>query len=426
MTIPDLILTANKNLLTNKVRTILTILAIFVGALSIAITAGLSSGVKTYINDQVEQFKQPGVLTVRKNFDILSAVGISSSVDNEKLEKYKPVDEVIPRISKNQASNFKKDFPDLKQVLPSYNIIPEYVKLGASNDKYTMTISEYISTTDYNLAFGKTPTSNDEITISSKTAKSFGYNEIQNSIGKTLNITYLDVTRVEYIKTLKIVGVLNTSLINDNLNLVSPEYNTQVNNEVNNTNLDARDNYYAVTFVFDKNISESRLSEVKSKLNEQKLIGETSVESIKPVLQVIDQISLVLYIFGAVVLLASLFGVINTLLMSILERTKEIGLMRSLGMSQRGIFTIFSLEAMSLGFWGSFLGCLVISLGSIFVNNYASQNLLKGAVGYKLIYLDPLSWLAIMSGVMLITFIAGVLPSIKASKQNPITALRSE
>ena len=66
----------------------------------------------------------------------------------------------------------------------------------------------------------------------------------------------------------------------------------------------------------------------------------------------------------------SLFGIINTLLKSVQERTREIGLMKAMGMGGRSIFSLFSAEAVIIGFLGSAIGSLVaIGLGSVISSN---------------------------------------------------------
>jgi putative ABC transport system permease protein len=432
MTIPDLILTANKNLLTNKVRTILTILAIFVGSVALAFTAGINNGARTFISDQTNQVKADGILQVQPTSGSVEAQLGNAFQSSDNLTEYKeddvsinPID--IPKVTQEDIVKFKSEFKDLKEVIPYYNVTPTYIQSDSASTKYKMSTSSLnVENIVYNIEYGRAAKSQNEITISQKTRNTLGYKESKNAIDKKIILTYLSSEGVEIKKSLNIVGVLEKSLINNDLNLVTPEYDKVVNDEINKNNPEIKNKYYFVFLVFNKDISSERLDEVKTRLTEIKFKGETFIESNKILFQIIDTITNVLYAFSAIVLLASVFGVINTLLMSILERTKEIGLMRSLGMSQKGVFTIFSLEAISLGFWGSFIACLLVFLLSFPLNYYASQNWLKDFNGYSLINLPIISTLQIIAGVMFITFIAGVLPSIKASKQNPITALRSE
>lgn len=145
-----------------------------------------------------------------------------------------------------------------------------------------------------------------------------------------------------------------------------------------------------------------------------------------PAEQVIDAITYVLIFFGAIALLAASFGIINTLYMAVQERTKEIGLMKAMGMRANRIFMLFSFEAILLGFWGSLIGVLVaMGVGQI-INKIASNSFLKDLPGFTLTAFPIVPMLLIMLLIMLIAFLAGTLPARRAAKQDPIAALRYE
>ena len=134
----------------------------------------------------------------------------------------------------------------------------------------------------------------------------------------------------------------------------------------------------------------------------------------------------VLNFFAIIALVAASFGIVNTLLMAVQERTKEIGLMKAMGLGGGKIFLLFSIEAILLGFWGSLLGSLAgIGVGMI-ANSYASSTFLKDLPGFSLTSFSVLSVAAIMLIIMAIAFIAGTLPARRASRKNPIDALRYE
>jgi len=128
----------------------------------------------------------------------------------------------------------------------------------------------------------------------------------------------------------------------------------------------------------------------------------------------------------AIALLAASFGIINTLLMAVQERTREIGLMKAMGLGRNKIFMLFSIEAVLLGFWGSLLGSLAgIGIGQV-VNRIASDTFLKDLPGFNLTEFSPQSVAVIMLIIMSIAFIAGTLPARRASQKDPIEALRYE
>jgi putative ABC transport system permease protein len=139
-----------------------------------------------------------------------------------------------------------------------------------------------------------------------------------------------------------------------------------------------------------------------------------------------DAIILVFTIFGGIALLAASIGIINTLFMAVQERTREIGLMKAMGLGKGKIFLMFSIEAISLGFWGSAIGVGVAYLAKAIINPIAADTFLKDLPGFHLMEFDilTLAWLILL--VMAIAFLAGSLPARRAAKKDPIEALRYE
>jgi putative ABC transport system permease protein len=154
--------------------------------------------------------------------------------------------------------------------------------------------------------------------------------------------------------------------------------------------------------------------------------GTTVADQLGTFTTVVDGIILVLNAFALIALLAAGFGIINTLLMSVQERTREIGLMKAMGMSGGRIFTLFSTEAVFIGFLGSAIGAAVgIGVGSL-VSSVLAGGLLAGLPGLQIVAFDPVSIGSVLALVMGIAFIAAVLPASRAARQSPIESLRYE
>jgi putative ABC transport system permease protein len=188
-----------------------------------------------------------------------------------------------------------------------------------------------------------------------------------------------------------------------------------------------REQYIAAVAVVENGLSQDELNAVRDEVND--LGGYRAVtvqDQIGTISDVINAITIALIGFGAVALLAASFGIINTLLMSVQERTKEIGLMKAMGMSRRKVFALFSIEAILIGFWGSLISVLAaIGVGNL-ISNIASDTFLADLEGFVLLQFPILSVLAVMIVVMLIALLAGTLPARRASKKDPIEALRYE
>ena len=125
---------------------------------------------------------------------------------------------------------------------------------------------------------------------------------------------------------------------------------------------------------------------------------------------------------GAVSLLVAAIGITNTMMMSIYERTKEIGVMKVLGCDMRNIQEMFLLEAAYIGFLGGIAG-LVLSYAISFIIN----KLVAASGNFSQLSLIP-PWLAGAAVVfaVVIGMVAGFFPSRRAMKLSPLAAIRNE
>jgi len=90
------------------------------------------------------------------------------------------------------------------------------------------------------------------------------------------------------------------------------------------------------------------------------------------------------------------------------------------------VFSLFAIEAALVGFWGSVVAVGAATGVSLLIDNWASSNFLKDFEGFTLLVVDPMGAAFVVGLIMLIAFVAGTFPAIKASRLNPIDALRSE
>ncbi|MDD2445314.1 MAG: ATP-binding cassette domain-containing protein [Clostridia bacterium] len=137
---------------------------------------------------------------------------------------------------------------------------------------------------------------------------------------------------------------------------------------------------------------------------------------------IIDSISIVLIAFVAVSLIVSsiMIGIIISI--SVIERTKEIGVLRSLGASKRDVRRVFTAESLIIGFSAGMFGILTTLLLSIPANIIITN--VTGLTNITTLPLLAGGILIVLS--MVLTFIAGLLPSKNASKKDPVIALRIE
>ncbi len=169
-----------------------------------------------------------------------------------------------------------------------------------------------------------------------------------------------------------------------------------------------------------------KIAAAKEKLDEKGYSAETIADQQKRQYDAIAIIQIGLNLFAFIALLAASFGIINTLVIAVLERTKEIGLQKALGMGRGKIFLLFSIESILIGFWGAAAGIIGGIIAGTIINFFVARTYLESFEGYSIFVFRIISLLLVMFLVCAIAFVAGVFPALRASRLNPIEALRYE
>lgn len=138
---------------------------------------------------------------------------------------------------------------------------------------------------------------------------------------------------------------------------------------------------------------------------------------------IINAVTYVLIAFVSISLIVSSIMIAVITLISVMERTKEIGILRAMGASKRNVSSIFNAETFIIGLLSGFIGVGVSSLLTIPINNLIHK--LTDVYDINAVLnLKPALILVLIS--VLLTMLAGFIPSKKAAKQDPVIALRSE
>ena len=419
----DLIRIANRNLFRNKLRTFLTVAAIFVGSFTLTMTNGLGDGIRAYIETQVKNVESDRVILVRRKIELPEAETGSLAA-----QEYEDGDRggvnFDPRsilVTRTQMEAAVKGLDGVKSVTPRYDMAGEYITLDGEKKYKVMLgmISEGITT---KTEAGRSISGPGEMVLPFELAKTLDP-KVENLIGKTATVAFKTKDNEITTMPLRIVGVATKGLMTNFATFVDASTAQQIHGM--QTSEGDTDKFTGFSVQMESPDTE-KIAAAQRQLAEKGFEGDTFADTQQRVYDAIGIFKIAMGLVAAIALLAASFGIINTLVIAVIERTKEIGLQKALGMGRGKIFAIFSLEAILIGFWGALLG----TLGGIAVGVIANQVLITAYAesfeGFTLFVFTLPSILTVMVLVSAIAFFAGVLPSIRASRLNPIESLRYE
>ena len=159
--------------------------------------------------------------------------------------------------------------------------------------------------------------------------------------------------------------------------------------------------------------------------DEEKVVKYTDLTGIlmSSVKTIVDSVSYVLIAFVSISLVVSsiMIGIITYI--SVLERTKEIGVLRAIGASKKNISSIFNAETFIVGLFAGLIG-IGVTLALVPLINYIIHSLTGNMDINAVLPVEGATVLVILSVVL--TLIGGLIPSRQAAKKDPVLALRSE
>lgn len=168
---------------------------------------------------------------------------------------------------------------------------------------------------------------------------------------------------------------------------------------------------------------------LQEQLKAEGYIVESLLDISKSLAEQTRSIQMILGGIGAVSLLVAAIGIMNTMVMSIYERTKEIGVMKVIGASVSNIRNMFLLEASLIGLFGGILGSALSLVGSNLINSTVGQGGgdMGGMMGNQVVSVIP-PWLILAALVfsMIIGVVSGYYPAVRATKLSALEAMRTE
>lgn len=429
----DMVRMSNSNLWRNKSRTFLTVLAILIGAFTIMMTTGINTGVNDYIDKQVASVGSEDYLQIMPA-EMAEQIESLMSGNNDVKEYTPESDNKVSQVLTDEDIDRIVAVDGIESAKFYTMVSTEYVTNGSADaKKYQMSASIMpTSSMKLDIAAGRDldmDSNEAEIVLPDKYVEPLGFSSNEDAVGKTVEIGVLEQLTQQIAETdVKIVGVQNASVVG----FGSAWINDQAGKQIQDITMAGLPEEYRnqanaiVAQLDDDHISDEAAKEVKDKLSEMGYSSMTLMDTVSMIKTFFDAITTVLTIFGAISLLAAAIGIINTLFMSVQERTREIGLMKAMGLSRSKIFGMFSLEAISLGFWGAVIGLVLAFAARAVINPLAARTFLAGLPGFTLIEFNMIHLAIIVAIVMTIAFLAGTLPARRAANKDPIESLRYE
>ena len=434
MRLTDIIKRANHNLWRNRSRTILTTLAITVGSLTIMLTVGINAGVNGYIDKQVESTGGNDIIEVMPKgiADRMSSMMTLGATEVQEYRSNQGQSQQVSLTDRDLAGI--KRLKGVKLAKLSDLLYPSYITRDRDEaKKYKLTVGPLAaSSIKLDLAAGRSVRidgSEAEAILPDRYLEPLGFSSAKQAVGQMVRVgvPHRLGGQIDEVK-IRIVGVQNQSIVGFGRVFLNDAAGRLVRSAYLTGMPEALQSQHGLIIIQVKPGYESKekLAQIKQELTNMGYSSISEDDYISSIKLFFNAITVILTIFGVIALITASIGIVNTLLMSVQERTREIGLMKAMGLSSGRIFALFSLEAVSLGFWGGMLAAGLAVVIKQTVNPWAGRNFLSGLPGFNLIELNPLYVGAIVVIVMVVAFLAGTLPAKRATKQDPIQALRYE
>jgi putative ABC transport system permease protein len=425
MKIRDTVRRAGRSLRQAKARTLLTSLAISVGAFTVTLALAAGAGGQAYTDSLI------------KNNGDANHLSVFAKVDNS--QDTKPKEYGSQSVAKKQGVLTNSDIEKLKsiknitEISPAYNITAAYMTRGDGAKKYEAPLNIKADRTAMPLSAGTLPNNqvpNGSVVISEDYLEVLGFKNAGDAIGKLLTVhiekpslTLGMPSSESEDKTLTIAAVdkKSSTVLRYQAGLSISADDGKAIYEYQTAGLPQSDEYYAVNL----RVADGVDVKATQKAVEDAGYRVFSLQDIQETLfQFINIVQWGAAGFGFLAILASIFGIINTQYISVLERTQQIGLMKALGARRKDVGRLFRYEAAWVGFLGGAIGTLLAVSLSLF--NPAITKALSLEQGTSLLQFNPITSIVLILALMLIAVLAGYFPARKAAKLDPIEALRTE
>ncbi|MFZ3071104.1 MAG: ABC transporter permease [Anaerolineaceae bacterium] len=431
----DLVSLIFANLSRRKGRVVLTAVGVVIGTAAVVTLVSLGVGLQKNATESLWGINDLSSVTVYPGYPEAQSGMMVISQEDMKLLTPSAIEEI-------------KAIPGVKRVIIqdylSMGVEISYEKLMSWGNFLGVDVAD-LSDMSLEAAQGTTELSKGQVVIGSYINRNF-YDPKQRPddppleppdlMGKNLKITLTkwnqDGTETRRSYNLEVVGVLKETKGEADYNMYLPLEQVNIwNGWARGQKINRDKEGYSQLIV--KAESPQVVVDVTDQITElgfQAYTPQAAVESINSFYSIMQ---IIFGGVGAIALLVAAIGIANTMTMSILERTREIGIMKAIGATNNNILTIFLGEAAGIGFvggvGGAALGWVISGLINIFAGSYlASQASSVGYMSSSSIATSTPFWLPIFSIVFatLVGLLSGLYPALNAATLVPVDALKYE
>ncbi|GAC1391904.1 MAG: ABC transporter permease [Candidatus Saccharimonadales bacterium] len=454
MYLKDLLRRAARSLLSAKIRTLLTAFAIAVGTFALTLTLGASNGAQSYVNKIINDNFDPTELIVTKDNSLFGRADTSTP------QEYDPSfgsaitaggdSTQIKRLNDTDLATLKS-IPGVEQVRTATSVNAKYITRPGQR-KYVSTLQTYTASQNPELLAGSIASlpagsvilpegflnvlgfSSPQQALHQKVTvvvqKQADISSLQAAFSKsssTINIDSTTPTAGDKEVELTIVAVSKkpTTIINTTaLYLYANQQDTLQLSDFITQGTANFHQYITANVRVQNGNNKAHLVSVQKKIKNLGYSAQSVQDTQKFLTQIISVLQGIVTAFGFIAVVASLFGIVNTMYISVLQRTREIGLMKALGMRKKDITKLFRFEAALIGFLGGLIGAVTAVVLGTLLNPFITQKLSLGKQHLLIFKFNQIVVLIII--LIFVATFAGLLPARKASRLDPIEALRTE